>query len=357
MMRNLSMRALALWLPALLVVALGGGGEVLGADPSVMAATRLVLDAGPGAPELPARTPNPEEPARLTLKDAIRFALAGNRDVQIASYNPERAREELKSKEAVYDPSVFSGYTLSRTDRPIQSQLDTGSIFDSELIEERWSLQLGIKKALPIGGTLTLSQEVDRLESNSSLVFPNPQSTSRVKGQLTQPILKGFGGKENRSAINIAKMNVAITDEEFRQRVLDVAAEVARTYWQLVFDHEMVRISRQILAMAEEVYRREVARQDQGISRMLDVNRARATAESRRGDLLRAVNRQEVTYKQLKLLMNSPDLILPADSPAVSAEAFARTRGSFLWGPVKLKLLLIRRPWALARLFIPILFL
>jgi len=344
MVRNRSGRIVAGWSLVLLAAIWGRTGISFGADLGRIAATRLVFDAGSGAAEPPAEsppetadsqtgTPGPEEPIPLTLQEAVRLALERNRDIQIASFNPRKAREELKSREAVYDPALFSGYTATRTDRPIQSQLDTGSTFDSALIEDRWSVQLGLKKAFSFGGALTLFQEADRLVSNSSLVFPNPQSTSRVTGQLTQPLLKGFGGKENRSAIRIASLNVDISEQEFRQRVLDVASEVARTYWQLVFDREMVKISRRILDMAEEVLRREVARQERGISRPLDVNRARATAESRRSDLLKSLNRQRVTSEQLMYLTNSSSLFFPAelelvpvDSPRTEVEEVDRAR-------------------------------
>jgi len=249
---------------------------------------------------------------RLTLQDAIRCALQKNREIEVASYNPLRAQQDLKGAEAVYDPSAFATYSYNRTNRPIQSELDTGSFLDDALIEDRELAQAGIKKRISTGGTFTIFQEVVRLESNSSLVVPDPQYQSRATAEFTQSLLQGLGDKENQSVINIANLNVEISDAEFRQKVLDVVAEVARAYWQLVFARDVVRISRETLDMAEEVHRREVVRLGKGISKSLDVDRALAAVETRRSDLIRARNRVEVTTDQLKLLL-SPSVTFPQD--------------------------------------------
>ena len=254
-----------------------------------------------------AEPPRPESPARLTLFDAIGEALRKNQKIQVSSYNPRQAAQDLKGAEAVYDSSIFSSGNIGRVKRPTNSLLDTGTLKEDLLIEKRRFLQAGAKKLLPSGATVSVYQEMDNLDSNSLYVIPNPQGTSRLVMELSQPLLKGFWDTSNRAIITIAKLNVDMSNEEFRQTVMDVLTEVVKTYWQLVMEREFEFIARQDVEMAEEVYRRESVRLERGISTKLDADRALAAAEMRRSDLLRAQTRIKMISDQLKLLLNLPE--------------------------------------------------
>ena len=69
------------------------------------------------------------ESLTFSLFDDVRYALEGNRNIEIAAYSPRQAEQDFKRYDAVYDPVAFAAGTISQVDRPIQSQLDTGSIF------------------------------------------------------------------------------------------------------------------------------------------------------------------------------------------------------------------------------------
>jgi outer membrane protein len=266
----------------------------------------------------PAKLNRPEAPARLTLLEAVGHALRNNEKILVSSYNPPKAVQDLKGAEAVYDSSIFSSGNIGHTKRPTASLLDTGTILESKLIEDRWFFRGGTKKFLPSGATVSLYQELDRLNSNSILVVPDPQSTSRMVVEVSQPLLKGFWDRTNRAAIAIAKLNVDISNEEFRQTAMDVVTEVAKAYWQLLQEREFEHIAGQTLEMALEVHRREQVRLERGISTRLDTDRALAAAETRRGDLLRSQTRIKMISDQLKLLINLPEgspEIMPVSKP------------------------------------------
>jgi outer membrane protein TolC len=261
------------------------------------------------AQEQPSRS---DGPARLTLLGAITEALKQNQKIQVSSYNPQQAAQDLRGAEAVYDSSIFASANRSRDKRPINSLLDTGSLAENLLIEKKGLLEAGAKKLLPTGGTVSVYQETDSLNSNSLLVVPNPQGTSRLVMELSQPLLKGFWDQTNRATISIARLTVDITNEDFLQTAMDVTAEVVKTYWQLVMEREFEFIARQTVEMAEEVFRRESARLERGISTQLDADRALAAVELRRSDLLKSQSHIKTISDQLKLLLN-----LPPDSPDI----------------------------------------
>ena len=272
-------------------------------------------------PAAPPGTDNSLEPQRLTIMDAVKMAFAENTDIRVVSYNPKRAAELVKGAEAAYDTSLVSSYSYSFTERPTQSVLDTGFLGDNVYTERRWSITAGLRQPLPwVGGSFTLSQVVDMLRSNSTLTVPNPQNTSRLTGLLALPLLQGGLDAQNRAAIRIARANAVMSDEEFRLKAMDVVTDVVRTYWQLVFDRDLVRVSGEVLAMAEEVNRRERVRLGRGLSKQLDLDRSVVAVESRRGELLRARNRVSLTTQQLRLLTNDPAVLPPSDRELVPTD-------------------------------------
>lgn len=248
----------------------------------------------------------------LNLTDAIRYALERNRNIEISSYSTQEAEQRFNRYSAVYDPVIFASGSLSQVDRPIQSQLDTGSILDDSLREDRWLMQLGVKSLISSGAILSLYQEVDYLDSNSSLIFPNPQSTSRLTAQLNQPLLKGIGDQENRTAIKIARLNISISNEDFKQTAMDVVANVSLAYWQLALDQQMIDIGNRYFDKMKELHRREHKRLARGIAKDLDVARVAANLDSRRTELILLSKQVKSSEKKLQLLINAPRLF---DSP------------------------------------------
>lgn len=278
--------------------------------------------AGAGDLTAPSGADNSLGPQSLSILDAVKMALSENTDIRVVSYNPKRAAELVKGAESAYDLSLISAYNYSFTERPTQSVLDTGFLGDDVYTERRWSLTAGVRQPLPwVGGSLTLSQVVDMLSNNSSLTVPDPQNTSRVTALLAVPLLQGGLDAQNRAAIRIAKANAVMSDEEFRLKAMDVVSDVVRTYWQLVFERDLVRVSGEVLAMAEEVNRREAVRLGRGLSKQLDVDRSVVAVESRRGELLRARNRVSLTAQQLRLLTNDPAVLPSSDRELVPTDA------------------------------------
>lgn len=244
----------------------------------------------------------------LSLFDAIQYALEGNRNIEVAAYYPQQAEQDFKRVAATYDPFFFAEGTTQEVDRPTQSQLDTGSILDSALEEDRSFAQMGIKTLFPTGTSVSLFQELNYLNSNSTLIFPNPQATTRLAVQLRQPLLKGFGDPKNRTTIETARLNISVLNEEFKRNVADVIANVAVVYWQLVLDRQQIRIAERYLDMTEDLQKRERSRLKRGLAKELDLHRVVANLNRRQSELILLDKRARATEKQLLNLLNAPEL-------------------------------------------------
>lgn len=258
----------------------------------------------------------------LTLQSAFELGLQNSRSLQIARYNPLQANEDYNKAKAIYDPAVFLTGLAERTDRPTQSLLD-GVPSESALIEDRWQFQAGLRGRLPTGGTLALYQEGGSYDSTSDYLSPNPQYQSRVMAVLEQPLLKGIGDPEGRAGIDVALLNRQISESAYHRDVADNLMEIAQVYWQLYFEQNVVRVLKESLERAREVYRREKVRSEQGLSKPVDVDRALVAVNVRSSNLLRAENQAKVTLRQLWLSIapqklfssrETPDLVIK-DSP------------------------------------------
>jgi len=260
--------------------------------------------------------PLPEPAAvRLTLMDAIQYGLEGNQDIKVVSFTPQATREELSGTESVFDTEVFADSSFRR-DPNLQSSVTNIVTEDSGVVET------GIRKPLGTGGSIAASLEGRYGNLNNADFDRVFRYTFAPTLEFRQPLLKNVGAREQYSAIKIAKYQVNISEEEFRQEVLEIVARVARGYWQLFLLGELVKIDEQNYEMAQEVYRRESVRVKEGISQQLDVECARSNAQRRRGNLVNSRERLRVALDQLKLLLNWSNLtidsavdIIPVDAP------------------------------------------
>ena len=252
----------------------------------------------------PRISPNDKNLLNLSLTDAIRMAIDQNSDIKIASFLPSIAEEERKSTRTVYDPTLFAENNISRTDHPIQSKLEIGTVGSDNFVEDKWDFRAGIQQPLPTGGLFSLSVlDVDHLDSSSDLVIPNPQYTSRLTLELQQALLKEFGDQTNHSAMEIADLNMEISSMEFQKTLANVIREVGTYYWRLVYYDMHINISRKYLQDAEDIYQKLVYRNESGLADLLDVDRAEASVHERTAILIKANTEYELAMDQLRFLL------------------------------------------------------
>jgi outer membrane protein TolC len=273
------------------------------------------VQAGLGSASDKAGSPQPESTAvRLTLMDAIRYSLEGNREIGVAAYDPKQAQAQLESDESVYDPLLFAGSTFRR-----DPNLDS-SVTDI-VTEDDGRAQAGIRKPLKTGGTLSTYLETRYADLNNA-VFPRTyKHIVAPTVELQQPLLNNIASQKEQTAIKISNYRANISAAEFRRKVIDVTTSVATVYWKLYLFKELIDINRVNLDMAEEVHRRESERYTRGLSQQLDVARARSNAQVRRSTLLRSQEEYNLAMDRLKLLLNWREFNIDSDAEVIPVES------------------------------------
>lgn len=268
------------------------------------------------------------EKIEINLRQAMQVTLSQNRDLQLAMLAPSVAETELEIAKTVYDPSLFSDARYYDSERPIQSLLDTGSDGTDgveSLTEEGWVSETGVRQPLPTGGNATISYEADNLENNSELTIPNPQYTSRVKLELRQSLLKGFGDRANKSEIDLATIALNQSQAEYRKELSDLLKEMTLYYWRYSYYYQLEKMSGEAIDAAVEVLGRVETRSEQGIGNLLDLDRARSSVEDRRLKYLGDKRLAQTTLEQFKQILGIAVLSPYFHSTFIPTEPFIKT--------------------------------
>ncbi len=178
----------------------------------------------------------------LTLAEAITLALENNKDIEVTRKNVQIAEFDLKAARGFYEPK-FSGQTYYE-----RSTTPNISFFTPEsdrVKADSFAGNAGVQAYLPSLGTVfNLSMNNQRVGTDNLVSIISPQYNSNLTLSLTQPIFRGRSFDQPRRSIEIAKRNLSLTDTQFRQRTIDIIANVQRAYWDLTYALRNLQVQR-----------------------------------------------------------------------------------------------------------------
>lgn len=240
--------------------------------------------------------------------------------VRAVSANPSIRQAELVSEQAAFDWKAFLESTYDDIDDPVGNQLTTGT--DADRYKNRtWGLDTGVRRRNELGGEVEAFQSWGGERDNSRFLDPNPQNTTRLELQYTQPLLRGAGRAYNQSLIVLAKIQLNRSSDAVADDLEDHLVKVTAAYWELYRTRAEFLQRRKLLASAKTILANlEGRREIDAVERQ--VFRARTAVANRESEMLRAETRIRNTQSQLRLLVNDPALIhagnqefMPVDSP------------------------------------------
>ena len=235
----------------------------------------------------------------LSLKEAITLALENNKDIEVTRQNVRIAEFDLLSARGFYEPR-FSGQTFyERTTVP------NVSIFSTNRTTTTGSFvgNAGLQGYVPQFGTvLSATFNNQRVSSNNPISILSPQYNSSLTFSVTQPIFRGRTFDQPRRVIEIAKRNLSLTDTQFRQRSIEIIANVQRAYWDLTFALRNLQVQRDGVKDAKDQLEHNKRLVEEGQLAPIDIVAAEtqvANLETAVYDALEAVNRAENLLKNL----------------------------------------------------------
>ena len=169
----------------------------------------------------------------MSLVGAIADALRHNLAIKVESYTPAVSQTRIVAAEAAFDPTFISETQYQHLDQPTPFPQTLGSVAPVGInSEDQVNSQMGVKKLLSTGGSVSLIGSDNYQDFHSSASLPpdiNPSHTADMALELKQPLLRGFGASVNRAEIYIARRNQQIALSTFRSRVIKTVAHVEIT--------------------------------------------------------------------------------------------------------------------------------
>lgn len=225
-----------------------------------------------------------------------------------------------------FDPTLTGALNYQKQSIPETSVFLAGA---NPLQNNTVGGNLGYLQGFSTGTTISSTFNSSRLDSNNARTDYNPYTSGNLGMTVTQPLLQGFGISTNRRFISIAKNNLKISDEAFRQQVIDTLASVVRLYWDLVSLNEDVRVKQQALTLAQKLYENNKAQVEVGTLAPIEVKRAQAEVARGRQDLTNSSGlllQEELIFKTILTRRGTADPLIsslrlvPSDRIRVPAE-------------------------------------
>src|SRR5579872_6761211 len=162
--------------------------------------------------------------ARITLQQALAMALANNKDIEASRIDREISGYSLTGARGLYDPTIGAVSQFLKQVNPVASSL--GGSATGAVLNRTWQTDPTLSGSTPwLGGSYRIDFNTQRVYTNNTFVTMNPQYPSALNFQYTQPLWRNLRYDQNRHAIDVAQKNRALSDEQFRLRVMQVVQQ------------------------------------------------------------------------------------------------------------------------------------
>ncbi|MEE8143462.1 MAG: TolC family protein [Planctomycetota bacterium] len=250
----------------------------------------------------------------LSLDEAVRIALERNLDVRIEHLTRNKSRSDITIASAAFDPLFSTSYTMSKLRSPTVDFLaGVGAALQSTVVvnpSTNQNVNVGLSGLLQTGTTYSLSLFGARQDNPESAFFSiNPRHNTRVRAEITQPLLKGFGLNANLADLRIARHNAEISEHRLRRLWETTVADVNNAYWTLVFAREDLRVKEEGMREAEqllEINRHKVA---VGTAKEIDIIDAEANIQNQKSGIIDAKNQIRQAQDDLLDLLNYQEIL------------------------------------------------
>lgn len=266
------------------------------------------------------RLPPGQPITRLSVKDVVDQTVRANLDLVLERYNQLLARQRLVAAQGFYDPSLSLSSSIGEATNPLIAA--TGDTRVPGETVQTSGFGPSIRQNIIGGGTVAAGITSSYSETSSLAPSVNPAFSSVFSASLTQPLLRGFVRTATDRQVRNGRLDVALSDLLYRQKVTQVLQQVLNQYWELVFATESYEARRQSRNLAVAQYENTRLRIQAALLAPVALTAARAEIASRDRDMLQAEVQIINAENNLKLLLSddpsSPiwaTAIVPTDRP------------------------------------------
>ena len=247
----------------------------------------------------------------LAIEDCRRSAIENNLDLKVSLIDPAIARETVTEEDNKFN-SLFS-LEASYND----SRQSTGSRVSTQGTK-RFTIEPSIRIPSRTGTTIdVVPLRLEHTEQQSEFA-EQPQFISLGPSvSISQPLLRGAGRRVNMAALRIAGYNVQSAELRTKLELIRQLSDVDRAYWRLYAARTTLDVRVQQFELAQAQLEKARRRVQEGLSPQVEVDRALSGVAQRLEGMLLAQNDVLSRQRDLKRIINKPDLPIDAEALVV----------------------------------------
>jgi outer membrane protein len=291
---------------------------------AAQAQTTAVAQPPAGSQVPPFVTTGPR--VELSIEEAVARAREKNIDIGVARITPRLTDFSIAGLEANYRVNLTSNGSNYQRQTQLPRLTTQGITAPTTQTSQAWNA--GISQNLwKGGGNYTVAWQNSRVNSPASTNIRNPQLTSGLTFNITQPFLRGFKIDATRASLRTSRLTQQNDEIGLQSIMATTMANTRNAYWDLVFAIQAVEAAQNSLDISSKLVQDNQARVEIGTLAPIDIKSAEAEQANRRLTLVQAqatVRTSELALKRLIVSGTDDPLwassINPVDRPAANPE-------------------------------------
>jgi outer membrane protein len=181
------------------------------------------------------------------------------------------------------------------------------------------SYNIGFAQTLTTGSIVGVDATMSRSSSNSNFSTLNPSWTGSLRYSFTQHLAQNFGRDVNLHSVRVAQVNQKTSESNFERSVIDLVAQAQRSYWDLVFAAEDIKVKQRSVDLAQKTLSDNEIQVRIGTLAPIDVIQSKSEVANRKLAFVSSTYTEVQTQDQVKKLITNqgdPGMILAKLAPA-----------------------------------------
>jgi outer membrane protein len=237
----------------------------------------------------------------LTMGDLINLILQNNLDISVNRLSPLSSQYLIDTLYRQFEPTLTLQASVGRNTTPATTVLAGAS--NPSTLSGNYSV--AFDQNFQTGTIFSVDAIMNRSSSNSFFSTLNPSWSGTMRYSFTQHLLRDFGRNVNTRGIRIARNNEKISEVQFERQLIDLVAQAQRSYWDLVFTAEDIKVKQRSTDLAKKTLSDNEIQVKIGTLAPIDLVQAESEVANRTLQLVTSSYTEAQTQDVVKKLLTS----------------------------------------------------
>jgi outer membrane protein len=309
---------------AMLTTSVSAFGQI-GQPPTPSANTSILASAQAAAAQAASQPDSTGPVRRLSMDDAVTFALEQNLGIRIQRLDPQVQDLAIAQAKSSWTPQLSTTVGRSSNNSPTTSIL-TGTA--AAVTTGRFATGTTLNESLPWGGSYSVNWNNNRVTTSDPSSLFNPQLNSNFSLNYSQPLVRNRTIDQIRQLVENSVKLRDLSDIQLQQVVTGTMRNVRNAYWDLAYSINNLKAQQQSLALSQQSLKDNQKRVEIGTMAPIDIVQAQAEVASNEQGVIIAEANIKTAQDNLRALILDPSTpefwnvsFEPTDAPSFEAQA------------------------------------